>query len=188
MRLPLRLAPPLLALLFAACTGIDVSTQHDRSVASTVSAYRTYAWVSRPATAQRGDTVPHVEQSVDGFLSARGYRRVEASAPPDFLIKWGGAIRDLKYRETDDSPPPVGPMQSPRDAMSSRQRPRTYMREFSKGELDLDILDASTKKLVWRGTAKGSLDTDSTPAEEQEWLNQAVSKLLTDFAPQPVKN
>jgi len=192
MRLPLRLASSLLTLMLTACTSIDVSTQHDGSAAQAVKGYRTYAWMARPTAGgpppQGGDAISHVETSVDGFLTARGYRRVEASATPDFLIKWGGAIRDLQVRQEDDSPPPVGPMQNPYEDPRPRLQPRTYLREFSKGELDLDIVDASTKKLVWRGTAKGSLNKDSTPAEEQQWLNRAVEKLLSDFAPQPVKD
>ncbi|WP_164014824.1 DUF4136 domain-containing protein [Pyxidicoccus trucidator] len=192
MRLPARFAPPLLALMLAACTSIDVSTQHDGSAARAVSGYRTYAWMPRASggsPAQGGETGSHVEKSVDGFLTARGYKRVEASASPDFLIKWSGAIRDLQAREVvDNAPAPVGPMQSPYDTPNPRPQPRTYLREFSKGELDLDIVDASTKKLVWRGTAKGNLDKKSTPAEEQEWLNQAITQLLSDFSPQPAKN
>ncbi|MFP2911013.1 DUF4136 domain-containing protein [Pyxidicoccus sp. 3LFB2] len=192
MRLTRRLAPPLLALWLAACTGIDVHTQQDGNAARAASSYRTYAWMPRPsgaAPAQAGDAVSHVEKSVDEVLTARGYRRAEAGATPDFLIKWGGAIRDLSSQEVvEDMPTPRGRYRNPYGDTYQPPIRRTYVREFSKGELDLDVVDASSGKLVWRGTAKGNLDKDSSAAEEQAWLKEAVSKLLAEFPPQPAKN
>jgi hypothetical protein len=198
MRMPRRLAPPLLVLLLAACAGIDVRTQHDASAARTVSGYRTYAWV-RPAAGEQQrlfapDGRVSVEKTVDGYLQSRGYRQVEAGATPDFFIRWSGGLQDQANQLPGIR---QGPALTPRQGMmgggdpvpTPRSEPSTLL--SAKGVLDLDILDASTKRPVWSGTAQGELSKHTSPkeakevhaSEVQDWLDKAVSKLLGDFPP-----
>jgi hypothetical protein len=49
--------------------------------------------------------------------------------------------------------------------------------------LFVDIYDTKEKKLVWRGTGTGALDTDVTPQEKTERINEAVNDILADFPP-----
>lgn len=189
MWMPPRRLVPLLALVFTACAGIDVSTQYDGNAMKAASGYRTYAWLPHAKPAQEGAADTSVEKSVDAYLASRGYQRVEASAAPDLLIRWGSSInfQGILVPGLDPNPPRApneGPYQNPYPSMQARP----IKQEFSKGVLDIDIMDARTQKPVWRGTAQGELSPGASNKEIQEWLGKAVPKLLAEFPPETPKD
>ncbi|NMO20521.1 DUF4136 domain-containing protein [Pyxidicoccus fallax] len=186
----LRLAPPLLALTLAACSRINVNTQHDSSAAKVAGGYRTYAWRplvegEAPRVFSPGTDIS-VEKSVDAYLQSRGYRRVEASESPDFLIRWRGAVLGRKVRLPGIRQSPILPG-DPRYYQPDRYLPtppsEPVENEVPKGTLDLDIVDAGSKKPVWQGTVQGELVDDAEAGDVQDWLNEAIPKLLGDFPP-----
>ncbi|QSQ22795.1 DUF4136 domain-containing protein [Pyxidicoccus parkwayensis] len=191
--MPTRRLVPLLAFVFTACAGIDVNTQYDGNAMKAASGYRTYAWLphANPAgqAAQEGAGDTTVEKSVDAYLASRGYQRVEAGATPDLLIRWGSSInfQGILAPGLDPNPPRApnqGPYQTPYPSMQAQP----IKQEFSKGVLDIDIMDARAQKPVWRGTAQGELSSGASNAEIQEWLGKAVPKLLAEFPPEIPKD
>jgi hypothetical protein len=189
MRMPTRLAPPLLALLLAACAGIEVNTQHDARAAQSVGGYRTYAWMPRAKAGETPEKDSSVEKSVDAYLTSRGYQRVEPDATPDFLLRWNSSINFQGALVPGANPnPPRDPSYRGRymDPYPTMQR-RPIMQEYSKGVLDLDIMDARSKQLVWRGTAQGEMGREPSAEKVNAWLGEAVPKLLADFPPQSPK-
>ena len=54
---------------------------------------------------------------------------------------------------------------------------------MAAGTLVLDIVDARTKRLIWRGAAEGTLDRDISLENEEKIISEAVEKLLKDFPP-----
>jgi hypothetical protein len=57
----------------------------------------------------------------------------------------------------------------------------TTTSEYTEGTLVVDIFDASTKTLVWRGVAQDELKAKQTKREKQ--ASKAIAKLLKDFPP-----
>jgi len=55
--------------------------------------------------------------------------------------------------------------------------------EYEQGTLILDIVDAKTKKLIWRATAKAIVSPASTPEKQTEKIRNAVSEILENFPP-----
>ena len=51
------------------------------------------------------------------------------------------------------------------------------------GTLVVDMFDASTKKLVWRGTAEGALSTK--PEENYPKVEKIIARLFKKFPPTP---
>ena len=49
--------------------------------------------------------------------------------------------------------------------------------------LVLDVVDAATRRLVWRGSAQAEVSTDFTPADRDETLENAVVKMFAGFPP-----
>jgi hypothetical protein len=187
--MPTRRLVPLLALVFTACAGIDVSTQYDGNAMKAASGYRTYAWLPPAKHAGEGAADTSVEKSVDAYLASRGYHRVEAGATPDLLIRWDSSInfQGILVPGLDPNAPRApnqGPYQNPYPSM----QPKPIKQEFSKGVLDIDIMDARAQKLVWRGTAQGELSAGARNQEIQEWLGKAVPKLLAEFPPEAPKD
>ncbi|NOJ81672.1 DUF4136 domain-containing protein [Myxococcus xanthus] len=190
MRLLTRIAPPLLALAVAACSSIDVNTNYDPTATQKLEGYRTYAWLPQPTG--KDDRVynpiigARVEQTVDRYLQARGYQKVESTANPDFLIGWHGAIHNALRAETVDAYygyPWGGPFTDPFFAGGAVTMPETELREYEEGSLILDVVDPQTKQLVWRGTAQAELDENASAEKQQRRLDESVKDVLERFPP-----
>ncbi|HVG64299.1 MAG TPA: DUF4136 domain-containing protein [Hyalangium sp.] len=184
----LRSLVPLLTLTLVACAGIETSTNYDPNAVGTLSQYRTYAWLPEPKGADMrvyNDIVEaRVKQAVDQEMQARGYRLVDQN--PDFKLGWHGAIDQKLDVGTMDTYYGYGwgPWYSPYYAGTV---PHTYVREYEEGTLILDVVDAASNKLVWRGTAQAELSADASAEDRQRKLHDAVNKILEDFPPKPEK-
>ena len=55
--------------------------------------------------------------------------------------------------------------------------------QIPMGTLIVDLVDANRMEIVWRGTATDTLKPQATPAEKEQALTQAISKMLGDFPP-----
>ncbi|HET9130863.1 MAG TPA: DUF4136 domain-containing protein, partial [Terriglobia bacterium] len=59
----------------------------------------------------------------------------------------------------------------------------TSVNTITNGSLALDIYDASSKKLIWRGVATKSLDTNAKPDKKQKNMAKGAQKLLKNYPP-----
>ena len=57
------------------------------------------------------------------------------------------------------------------------------VREYDEGTAILDVIDASTQKIVWRGIAEGRLKDHPTMSERYKATTAVASELLGDFPP-----
>jgi uncharacterized protein DUF4136 len=55
------------------------------------------------------------------------------------------------------------------------------------GTLMVDMVDGSSKEMVWRGIAQGTVPTSSTSEESEKRINKAVAKLFRNFPPKAKK-
>ena len=96
------------------------------------------------------------------------------SDDPDFLI----AMQTMSKEKVRHSPEAWGYGYGLR-WHSHKYRTRTY----DEGTLVLDFVDTASKKLIWRGTAKGLVESNRTPEELDDLVNEAVKKTLKNFPP-----
>jgi hypothetical protein len=62
--------------------------------------------------------------------------------------------------------------------------PRTgEAQSYLTGTLLIDIIDAASKQLVWRGTAAGEIDPGLTSRERDERIRNIVHEMLAHFPP-----
>ncbi|WP_164021657.1 DUF4136 domain-containing protein [Pyxidicoccus trucidator] len=184
-----RLAVPLLLLLLAACSGIETNTHYDPASVGKLDGYKTYAWLPAPEGADpriyNDVTEAQVKKVVDAQLASRGYRKVDEN--PDFKFGWHGSIDQKMDVDTVNSYygygwgswyAPYGPGMS-----VGATFPQTYVDEYEEGTLILDVVDAGTNKLVWRGTAQAALEDNPSPQRREERLGEAVKDVLEQFPP-----
>jgi hypothetical protein len=57
--------------------------------------------------------------------------------------------------------------------------------DYKQGTLVIDMYDAKTKKLLWRGSAEGTLSDKA--AKNENKLDKAAAKMFKDFPPQAKK-
>ena len=147
------------ALALAGCASMNVSSYVERGVDLTQ--YRTYNWApaDRLATGDpRLDNNPffqeRVQTAVERQLASRGF---EKATSPDLLIHYHASVTQDIY---------IGGGER-RDGYCEDCRPEVY----DAGTLLIDLVDARTDRLVWRGWAKSSIDG---VIDNQEWMEQRI--------------
>jgi hypothetical protein len=173
---PLRQVKPLAAaialtsaLMLNGCAATSVNSYLASN--ADVSRYHTYDWAA-PDRFETGDPrldnnpffQERVEQAVEAQLTSRGLERVKSS--PELVLHYHASIKqrvnanhaDEEYGYCTDCTPYV----------------------YDAGTLVIDLVDARTQKLVWRGWAEGSVDgaIDDQRAMEAQ-IDRAVARILT---------
>jgi hypothetical protein len=179
-RIPVGLRTLLLVLItLAVASAQKINTGYDKSV--DFSRFKTYAWIPRtaPATEQLFATV--IVADIDHELANKGLRKVDSD--PDLLVTYytgtdvagGFAAQDPGYTAIGGAPLPGG-------TMWGGSLPATPVPQVMKGTLDVDLVDARQKRLVWRGTAKTKLDYDKR-LKMLDQVNNAIATLFKNYPP-----
>jgi hypothetical protein len=59
----------------------------------------------------------------------------------------------------------------------------TRVREYDEGTLLIDVLQAGSGALLWRGSGVATVREESSPEKRTERINTAVNKILERFPP-----
>jgi hypothetical protein len=165
--------------LLSAC-GSSVSVNHDYDNQADFAALKSFAWVNVPTTAvgdvrsaqERNSLLDkRIKSAVGNELTAKGYLMNESA--PDFLLLYHTGAED-KINVTDWGYGYPGPYWYGRNVS---------VYQYTQGTLIVDIIDAKTKQLIWRGTAEGTIDPDASTEKREARLNEAVAKLMANFPP-----
>lgn len=184
---PLRLA--LLAVSLAAAgacaSGPQVETDFDPK--ASFGSYNSFAMI-RPrqldaqANLLAADPLMHqrAEDAVRAELIRKGWREVAAEAEPGLLVAVHGSTKqELDVQSYGYTYGPWGPWgRYPSAAMM----PQTTARTYDVGTLVVDMIDPRERKLVWRGTASGTVGSRERTAKA---IPGAVAKVLAGFPPTP---
>jgi len=173
--------PATLCALLASCSTVKISTEYNPK--ADFASYRTYAWAAVEPGPEEAPSIRNpavysmVRTAVDRELSARGLTPDE-SGQPDLLVVVHGMARDrIEVSSYGYAYAPL--YYGPHGAMMVGTS-ATEVRQYRDGTLLLDLIDAKTHQLVWRGTAS---DTVSSPSEVQGVVNNAVKTLLAEYPP-----
>jgi hypothetical protein len=141
--------------------------------------YRAYAWLPRPPGPDDAAVAPIVTHAIDEALAAKGYRH--DGRTPQFLVAWYATL-EAGQRVTTV---PIGYQRYRHPSLPSPTPPLRLVHEYIDGTLIVDVLDAPTKSLVWRGTAEAEVlpSTDRTTREAR--IREAVRRILERFPPKP---
>lgn len=179
--------PGLLTLAFVLLAGCATRPPHEFDSAANFTAFKTFKWLE-PAYGGEDVTVSHpvlqspllgqrVERAAIAALEAKGFRQVEDN--PDFLVTFHTAESETERHHGGYVQLGYGRF-SPHwgSAVLLDMTPRN----FKEGTLIIDIVDASTEDLVWRGWRDAYL-TQRNFNEEQ--VNETVRYILSAFPPGP---
>ena len=165
-----RIALVLLLVLGAACAYVPVDVESD---AVAVSRSRTWTWLPRPPVAHGEAAFALVDErvraAVERDLAARRFKRVEKERP-DYLLTYYAAL-DKPIESAAITYAAGVPMTA------------KLVPSYPQGSLVIDVLDAKTGKLVWRGVGRRVFDAKQTPEERKERIDDAVASVVDEFAP-----
>ena len=181
--LPLAAAAGLLALGGCA-SGPDVRVDYDRTADFT--AYKTFGFAS-PLGTDRGGyqsvVSQHLKAATQREMQARGMRLDPAA--PQLLVNFSAALSDkLRVARTPTVSMGLG-YYGYRGGLFSvwpLYADQTSVSQYREGTLNIDVVDAARKQLVWEGVV-----TDSVTQQMQDDVPGAVDAAVTAaFARSPV--
>ena len=167
-----------ICLVLAGCAAsIPVETDYDPG--QDFSGFRNYAWHD-DARAPSPLVADRIRGAIETRLGARGYARVEPDAAPDFRVSFT-AVAEQALR--------VDEMTS-RMGYSNRRwgvgvSSASRFKEYTRGTLIIDIIDAPGENLLWRGTSARALGEERSPEERASEVMEIVTAILQQFPPTP---
>jgi hypothetical protein len=187
---------PFLAVLLmasAACaSSLKVGYDYDRGINFT--AYHTYDWLSdeqEKTGDRRADNSAmdmRIRAAVGGQLLSKGYRRLY-DEKPDFYVTYHIGLKDMaptvstQYYSNGMAGTPFSYSVDTRSARNEKPTINEAPASLT-GSLLIDIIDAASNQLVWRGIAAGEVDPALPSAERDERTRTIVHKMLSHFPPQ----
>jgi len=142
------------------------------------SQYKTYSWQEIKPANSLWDA--RIKNAVDAQLAAKGWTQVDN----------GGDVAIVAIKTTQTQ----GTLQTFYDGMGGGWRWRgmggfgqstTTEQDYKQGTLVVDLYDAKTKQLIWRGSAQDTLSDKATKNEKN--LDKGVAKMFKAFPPGSAK-
>jgi hypothetical protein len=168
----------ILAATIAACASPKVGYDYDAG--ANFRAYHTYEWMSgtqEPTGDKRIDNSlvdGRIRSAVGTRLQAKGYTTT-VNGKPDFYVAYHLGVKDmLKGASTQNY---IG------DRAHGTYTTISDIQPYKEGDLLVDIVDAASKQLVWRGYAQAEVDPGMTPEERTERISRVVDEMFTHFPP-----
>jgi hypothetical protein len=169
------------AVTLAACSGLSVN--QDFQPGTDFSPYQEYAWMENQRPPNNDEFLgQRIRSAVDGAMQGKGYRPVAANEA-DFFVGYQLLLEEeVSYQTVNDYWGPgwgYGGYYGGVGTVSSQ----TTETRYTVGTFVLDFFDASTRNLVWRGSAEGRVHETNNPEERQQRANDVATAVLAQFPP-----
>src|SRR5262245_16847871 len=153
----------LISLTLTFAFGQKVRTDYDHS--ANFSQYKTFMWIKQPMTPNDPFIKDRIIESVNAQLMAKGLRLVDSNA--DLGVAVNVATQEKQTLNTfyDGFGPwgwGFGPMAT--------------IETYTEGTIIVDLFDAKTKNIVWRGV--GTKEISTKPEKESKFAEKAVAKMF----------
>ncbi len=175
MRIPTFATTIATVLLGTIALAQNVTYDFDKT--ADFSKFKTYTWVKGT---NLSDQLNHqrVVNAVDVQLSAKGLAKIETAGEPDLLVAYHASFdRDLQINGFSSG------WGGYRFGGNRTGTARTE--EILVGTLVVDVVNAKTKTIVWRGTATKEVDVNAKPETRDKNINKAADKLFKNYPPKP---
>lgn len=160
--------------LIGCAPSVQVFSDYDH--AANIDSYRTFGWLPDDLIEVRNNPLYYnelndkrIKAAVAVQLEARGYQYEKEN--PELLIHYHIIIEDKTVMRTD----PYGYYYGPYWARSE-----VTVFEFREGTLIIDLMDAATNNLVWRGWMNPFLRNEN-PEKAEEKIKEAVLMIFTKY-------
>jgi hypothetical protein len=168
--------------LLASCTSVpEIRTDYDKSI--DFAQYKTFAFIQPLGTdreAYSTITTSLIKRAVQTQLEARGY--VYSAKDPDLLVNFNTKVED-KTVITDRPVAPIAHYYQYRGRLYSIWNTYGYetdIDQYKEGTLNVDLVDAKRKQLVWEGIAIGRV-TQKAIKDRETRINAAVQEIFAQY-------
>jgi hypothetical protein len=148
----------------AAAQQVSVNYNHNQSFAQ----YRTYAWGSNNANQVQNSILAQVaQQDINSALQGKGLRMVQENQNPDLIVTGNGGMR----QQTSYSAWGMRGIGGGMGGITPEQS--------VEGTLIVDLYEAKTQSLVWRGIAQNTLNQNGN--KNQQMVEKAIQKMFKQW-------
>lgn len=162
----LALAAVFVSLFSSLAAGqqVSVNYNHNESFAQ----YHTYAWGSQNRNQIQNSILAQVaQQDINTAMQAKGLQMVQENQNPDLIILANGGLR----QQTSYS---AWGMRGIGGGMGSITPEQNV-----EGTMIVDLHDAKTQSLVWRGIAQNTLNNNGN--KNQQMVEKAIQKMFKQW-------
>lgn len=176
------------ATLLATACASGPRVRADRDAAADFTRYRTFAFAEPLGTDRAGYQTmvsQHLKAATQRELESRGLRRVEAD--PQLLVNFNGHLSE-KFR-TSTVPSSGMTFGYGRSYYLYRSgfyttwplyERETRVQSYTEGTLNVDIIDAEKKQMIWEGVAVGRV-TDQTYDNLKPEIDAVIAAIFANY-------
>jgi hypothetical protein len=177
MRAPKLTLGLLFMLLFVAISSRGQTVKTDFDPSAHFSSYKTFMWIEPPHIRADPLMEPRLVNAVNSALISKGWQLVQSGA--DVGIVAHVATKERHTLETFYDG--FGGGWGWHHWGGGMGTAYTTVESYEEGTVVLDLFDAHTKQLIWRGVATDTLT--EKPQKDTKKLEKAVDKMFKDFPP-----
>jgi hypothetical protein len=163
----------------------SITVKQDSDKTANFASLKTFDWLPVPTTAvgsvkaaiERNSLLDkRVKTAVNEQLAAKGY--TQSSDNPDVMVTYHVGVDD-KINVTDWGYGYAG--YGRYSGWGGGSSVDVY--QYKEGTLLIDIIDAKTKQLIWRGAGTGTVDPDAPTEKREQRLSNAVAQIMANYPP-----
>jgi hypothetical protein len=181
-----RVLAGLLALALVPALALAQKTTYDFDKSANFASYKTYATKDGTKVGQQLID-DRIANAIDAAMAAKGFTKSEAN--PDVVVIYHTAFDKQKDISTFSSGygGGYGPYGYGWGGGWGGGTTSTQVRDILIGTLVVDIADAKTKQMVWRGMGVKEVDTTAKPEKRDKSITNAVNKIFKNYPPKVKK-
>ena len=146
---------------------VSVNYNHNQSFSN----YHTYAWGSNNANEIQNSILAQVaQQDINSALQAKGLQMVQESQHPDLIVLASGGLK----QETSWNAWGMRGIGGGMGGITPEQN--------TEGTMIIDLHDAKTQSLVWRGISQDTLSNKGN--KNQEMVEKAIQEMFKQWPKQ----
>lgn len=166
MKTKLAFCAMLVCITSAIALGQQVSVNYNHN--ASFAQYHTYAWGSNNANQIQNSILAQVaQQDIDNAMSQKGLQKVAESQNPDLILTANGGMR----QQTSYSAWGMRGIGGGMGGITPEQN--------VEGTMIVDLYDAKTQSLIWRGIAQNTLSNNGN--KNQQMVEKAVQKMFKQW-------
>ena len=166
MKIKFALCAMLVCITSAVAMGQQVSVNYNHS--QSFAAYHTYAWGSNNANQIQNSILAQVaQQDIEAAMLNKGFQKVQESQKPDIILTANGGMR----QQTSYSAWGMRGIGGGMGGITPQQNVEATM--------IVDLYDAKTQSLVWRGIAEETLSNNGN--KNQQMVQKAIQKMFNQW-------
>lgn len=171
------------AVVLNACAGIPVSTDYDPSWQ--LPPTPVYAWMPHPMNKvdpmiDNDLVAARVYRAVDEQLAAKGLSMANNAADANLLVTYHIGEEEKLDINTFHSSFGYYPCWR---CWGPGFESDVWVSQYTQGQLIIDLVDAKTKQLVWRGIASRRVPRFDSPQARDKYVRESVAAIFQKFPP-----